>query len=69
METTKQILSELLAIMEKYDLSIGFQYDSGSDMYGVTGERIVIESGEGRVIEVDGIWLTRGDVRDEINSL
>jgi len=57
---------DLLALLEKYNASIYFDYDESSDMHCVFGESIVIvENGlqENVLLKVDGYGIEQSDLK------
>lgn len=59
---------ELIALLEKYNASIGFMADDCSDFHGITGERIVVaDSFHQRdiLVSTHGLWMDANDIRAE----
>lgn len=55
---------ELRDLLRKYEADIGFAPDDCSDLYGVTGEKIVVTNQKGEtLLSVDGYWLTEHDIK------
>jgi hypothetical protein len=64
-----EFLRELKALMEKYDVSIGFSVGDCSDTQGLYDEKVVIDHRISREswkeetwLEVDGWWLGSEDI-------
>lgn len=53
---------EFKALLEKYDVTIGFQVSECSDTYGLHGEKIVVYHGNEDWIEVDGWNIDKTDI-------
>ena len=59
----EQFLAELKALLSKYDYTIGFACDDGSDTYGLTGEKIEIQDKKGNVVfSTGGYFLDASDI-------
>ena len=60
----KELLRDLKLLLEKYNVSIGFDFGEGSDTHGMYDERIVISSDETdkNVFEVNGYFLSASDL-------
>lgn len=70
MDRRNEFLNKLKALFEEYNASVGFECSSGSDLFGVYGEKIVfsiVENDNGRdkeinVLEVDGYYANKNDI-------
>ena len=65
--TTKatEFKRELKTLLEKYNVSIGFECADCSDLYGVYDEMIVIQDNKTNenIVEVDGYWICPNDLK------
>jgi len=61
----KEFQKELKALLEKYDVCVGFECANSSDLMGVYDEKIVFQANKHpreNLIEIDGYWLTAYDL-------
>lgn len=67
MDKLSEFKKELKQLLEKYDAIIGLDADPGSDWWGVTGERLVVEFAENDTIQHGlndyGLWLASSDLK------
>lgn len=61
-----EFLRKLHALLSEYDAHIYWNFDSCSDMHGVTGEGIGIGLAREEIISIDGMHLSAYDLKHEI---
>ena len=59
---SNEFLQELKALLQKYNASIGFTCDKGSDTWGLSGDQIVVEVDDSTVLETESWWLLSSDI-------
>lgn len=59
-----ELKEELIALLEKYDVSIGFECADCSDLCGVRDEMIIVQENktEKNILEADGYWLMKNNI-------
>lgn len=62
-ENIKEFKKELLLLLDKYNVSIGFTCSDSSDTHGLYNDHIIVQENATRenIIEADGWWLTGND--------
>ena len=67
----EEFLKKLKALLEEYDVSIGFSVGSCSDTHGLYDERILVDHRvskdsfkEETWLSVDGWWLDANDIEE-----
>ena len=60
----KELLKDLKILLEKYDVSIGFDFGEGSDTHGIYEECIVVSSNktDENIFEIEGYFLSASDL-------
>ncbi len=64
-ETRKAaFIAELHTLLEKYNASIDWTCDSGSDMHGVSGEKMLLTMDKKTVLEVHDSYITARNIKE-----
>lgn len=68
--TRKQMLSELKALLEKYNFDIGFTCSECSDTHGLSDDHLIITDNatNERVVDFGGWWITSGSIDDALST-
>jgi hypothetical protein len=59
----KEFLSELKALLKKYDVTIGFSVSECSDTYGLNDEKMIIYHKDENWLEVYGWGIDHTDIQ------
>ena len=59
----KEFLSELKALLKKYDVTIGFSVSECSDTYGLNDEKMIIYHKDKNWLEVYGWGIDHTDIQ------
>ncbi len=62
-EMKKEFLSELKALLKKYDVAIGFSVSECSDTHGLSGEKMIIYHKDKNWLEVYGWEINHTDIK------
>ena len=61
-----QFKKELHDLLAKYDATIGLVADNGSDWWGITGEKLVVQFGMSdntHDLNEQGLWISKEDLK------